>query len=108
LLFSINDHVKNEEHFEKFEIERNALPTIGMPMLNIRLFGQIDAIIKDFLTPIMLGKQRSQMNQSVCYDVNRVTEWQQLMEGSKFNVRPKLINCSLGIDSSHNLIPLFL
>jgi len=29
---------------------------IGMPMLNIRFFGQVDAIIKNFLTPIMLEK----------------------------------------------------
>ena len=84
LLFSIKDHVKNEEHFEKFEIERNALPTVGMPMLNTRFFGQIDANIKDFLTSTMLGKQRSQMNQSVCYDVNRITEWQRLIKVSKF------------------------
>ncbi|PKY45593.1 hypothetical protein RhiirA4_460218 [Rhizophagus irregularis] len=64
LLHSNKDHVKNEEHFEKFEIERNGLSTIEMPMLNTRFFGPIDTIIKDFLIPIMLGKQRSQMNQS--------------------------------------------
>ncbi|GET51797.1 protein FAR1-RELATED SEQUENCE 11 isoform X2 [Rhizophagus irregularis DAOM 181602=DAOM 197198] len=28
LLVSINDHVKNDEHFEQFEIERDALPTV--------------------------------------------------------------------------------
>ena len=59
LLYSIKDHIKNEEHFEKFEVERNKIPTVGMPMLNTRFFGKIDVIIKDFLTPIMLGKQRS-------------------------------------------------
>ena len=85
LLLSIKDHVKNEEHLEKFEIERNALPKVGMPMLNTRFFGQMDAVIKDFLMPVMLGKQRSQMNQSVCYDANRVIEWQQLMEASNFD-----------------------
>ncbi len=62
LLISINDHVKNDEHLEKFEVKWNALPTIGLPMLNIRFFSRIDAIIKEFLTPIMLGKQRLQMN----------------------------------------------
>ena len=71
----MKDYVKNEEEFEQFEIERNALPTIGMPMLNTRFFGQIDTIIKDFLTPVMLEKQRSQMNQSVCYDVAQITNW---------------------------------
>ncbi|CAB5381868.1 unnamed protein product [Rhizophagus irregularis] len=28
----------------------------------------------------MLGKQRSQMNQSVCYDINQITEWHHLIE----------------------------
>ena len=62
LLFSIKDYIKNEEHLEKFDIERNALPTIGMPMLNTRFFSKVDTVIKSFLTPVMLGKQRSQMN----------------------------------------------
>ena len=57
LLYNIKDYVKNEEHLEKFETERNALPTIGMPMLNTRFFGKMDAIIKHFLTPVMLEKQ---------------------------------------------------
>ena len=57
-----------------------------MPMLNTRFFGKMDALIKDFLMPVMLRKQRSQMNQSVCYDANWVTEWQQLIETSNFDV----------------------
>ncbi|CAB4385824.1 unnamed protein product [Rhizophagus irregularis] len=73
LLHSIKDHVKNEEHLEKFEIERNALPKVGMPMLNTRFFGQMDAVIKDFLTPVMLGKQRSQMNQSTETDNEEIS-----------------------------------
>ncbi|CAB4418449.1 unnamed protein product [Rhizophagus irregularis] len=78
----IKDHVKNEEHLEKFEIERNALPKVGMPMLNMRFFGQMDAVIKDFLMPVMLaGKQQSQMNQSVYYDANQIIEWQQFNGG---------------------------
>ena len=84
-MVSINDHIKNDEHLEKFEVERNALPTIGMPMLNTRFFSQVDAIIKKLLTPVMIGKQRSQINQSVCYDVNQITEWQHLLEVSFFN-----------------------
>ena len=82
LLISINDRIKNDEHLEKFEVERNALPTIGLPMLNTRFFSRVDAIIKEFLTPVMLGKQRSQMIQSVCYDVDRVAEWRHLIEVS--------------------------
>ncbi|CAB4403132.1 unnamed protein product [Rhizophagus irregularis] len=80
LLISITDHVKNNEYRENFEVERNALPTIGMPMLNERFFGKVDAIIKKFLTTVMLGKQKSQMNQSVCYDINQITEWHHLIE----------------------------
>jgi hypothetical protein len=82
LLLKINDHVSNDEHLKKFEIERNALPTIGMPMFNTRFFGIVDNIMKAFLTPIMLGKQRSEMNKSVCYDINRTTEWQNLIDVS--------------------------
>ncbi|PKY35112.1 hypothetical protein RhiirB3_395996, partial [Rhizophagus irregularis] len=78
-------HVKNEEYLENFELERNAIPTIGMPMLNTRFFGPIDNIIKVFLTPVMLGKQRSQMNQSVCYDINQITEWKNLMDAENDN-----------------------
>lgn len=84
LVVNINDYVKGEEHFEKFEIERNALPTVGLPMLHTRFFGQTDDIMKQYLTPIILGKQRSQMNQSVCYDINRIIDWQQLLEVSFF------------------------
>ncbi|CAB4475193.1 unnamed protein product [Rhizophagus irregularis] len=44
LLLNIKDHVRNEEHFEYFELERNAIPQL-----------------------------------SVCYDINRITEWQNLI-----------------------------
>ncbi|RHZ49583.1 hypothetical protein Glove_519g62 [Diversispora epigaea] len=79
LLNSIKDFVKNEEHLERFEIEQNVLPVVSMPMLNTRFFSQIDILIKEYLTPVMLGKQRSQINQSVCYDVFQITEWQYLL-----------------------------
>ena len=88
LLVSINDHIKNDEHLEKFEVERNALPTIGLPMLNTRFFNWVDAVLKEFLTPVMLGKQRSQMNQSVCYDINQIMEWHHLIE-VRFEVENK-------------------
>ena len=79
LVININDYVKCEEHFENFEMLRNALPTVGLPMLHNRFFGQADDINSRYLTPIMLGKQRMQMNQSVCYDSNRIIDWQQLL-----------------------------
>ncbi|CAB5293636.1 unnamed protein product [Rhizophagus irregularis] len=75
LLHNIKDHVKNEEYLENFKLERNAIPTIGMPMLNTRFFGPIDNIIKVFLTPIMLGKQRSQMNQSYLDQSNDLSQY---------------------------------
>ena len=74
LLLSIKDYIRNEEHLEYFELERNAIPTIGISMLNTRFFSSVDNIMKAFLTSVMLGKQRSQMNQSVCYNINRITE----------------------------------
>ncbi|CAB4386127.1 unnamed protein product [Rhizophagus irregularis] len=46
LLLNIKDHVRNEEHFKYFELERNAIPTICMPMLNTRFFGSVDNVIK--------------------------------------------------------------
>jgi len=79
LVTNINDYVKCEEHFENFEMLRNALPTVGLPMLHNRFFGQADDINSRYLTPIMLGKQRMQMNQSVCYDSNHIIDWQQLL-----------------------------
>jgi hypothetical protein len=55
---------------------------IGMPMLNMRFFALVDDVIKAFLTPAILGKQRLQMNQSVCYNVKRITDWQSLINVS--------------------------
>ena len=48
-------------------------------MLHNRFFRQADNIISQYLTPIMLGKQQMQMNQSVCYNSNRIMDWQQLL-----------------------------
>jgi hypothetical protein len=82
LLNSLNDIIKQGEHLMKFEIQRNAIPTIGLPMLNHRFFYNVDKILEKFLTPNMLNKQRDQMNMSVCYDVTYVDEWQDLIEVS--------------------------
>ena len=74
LVVNINNYVKGEKHFENFEIEYNALPTVGLLTLHKRFFGQADDIIKQYLTLIILEKQRSQMNQSVCYDINQIMD----------------------------------
>ncbi|PKK55683.1 hypothetical protein RhiirC2_801771 [Rhizophagus irregularis] len=42
-------------------------------MLNTRFFSQVDDIIKEFLTPTMLGKQRGQMNQSIETDNEEIS-----------------------------------
>lgn len=81
-MVNINDCIKREKLFKKFEIEHNALPIVGLLMLCNRLFGWVNDIIKQYLTSIMLGKQRSEMNQSVYYDNNHVMDWHQLLEVS--------------------------
>ncbi|RIB10884.1 hypothetical protein C2G38_2204950 [Gigaspora rosea] len=57
------DYVKNKEHLERLENEQNTLSIVGIPILNTIFFSQIDAIIKDYLTPMILEKQRAQMNE---------------------------------------------
>ncbi len=59
LLYDIKDRIKNDKHLKKFEIERNALSMISMPILNSRFFGQVDYVLKEFLIPIILEKQRA-------------------------------------------------
>ena len=39
LVVNINDYIKDEEYFEKFEIECNALLTIRLLTLHKRFFG---------------------------------------------------------------------
>ena len=59
LLYGIKDHVKNDEHLEKFKIKRNALFMIGMPMLSSRFFDQVDYVFKEFLILVMFRKQKA-------------------------------------------------
>ncbi|CAG8781462.1 14819_t:CDS:2, partial [Cetraspora pellucida] len=80
LLINLKDYENQEEHLMKFEIQRNMLPSVGLPMLNSCFFSQVNDILKKFLTPIMLGKQRDQMNASVCYDFIQVYNWHSLIE----------------------------
>ncbi|CAG8693225.1 383_t:CDS:2 [Funneliformis mosseae] len=92
LVVKINDYIKGKEHFEKFKIERNALPNVGLLILCSRFFRQADSIIKQYLTSIILGKQQLQMNQLVCYDINHIMDWQQLLE---IDVDRKEVNIGL-------------
>ncbi len=57
LMVNINDYIKGKEHFKKFEIECNTLPTVKLPILYKRFFNQMDDIIKQYLIPIILEKQ---------------------------------------------------
>ncbi|CAG8475195.1 6845_t:CDS:2, partial [Cetraspora pellucida] len=72
LLVNINDYIKSEKQFKKFEIEHNALPTIGLLILNTRLF-----------------KEQLQMNQSVCFDVNQIQDWQQLVKNDNEEINDR-------------------
>jgi hypothetical protein len=80
LLNNIKDRQDNEEKYERFENQRSTIPTVGLPMLNSRFFGQVDDMIKRYLTPLMLGKQRSQINESVCYDVFLISQWEDIIQ----------------------------
>ena len=51
-----------------------------LPMLNSQFFAQVDGILKRFFTPVMLSKQRDQMNVSLCYDVAHVQKWHKIIE----------------------------
>lgn len=85
LLTSLNNYVDQEEHLMNFEIQRNILPTTGLPLLSNQFFPKVDETLKQFLTPTMLGKQRDQMNMSVCYDVVCVENWNELIESHTDN-----------------------
>lgn len=79
LLHGINDQINNEELFERFEAQRNAIPTVGLPMIYTQFFSQVDEMIKVYLNSIIFAKQRNQMNESLCYDVHLITQYQDII-----------------------------
>ena len=53
-----------------------------MPSIMDEYFPELDKILREYLTPQILQKQRDQMAQSLCYDVELIENWLPLLEVS--------------------------
>ena len=69
---------------------KNEIPTRGIPSIMDEYFPDLDKILKKYLTPQILQKQRDQMAQSLCYDTVLIEDWVLLLEVS-LNLLLKLI-----------------
>lgn len=61
---------------------KNEIPTRGIPSIMDEYFPELDKILREYLTPQILQKQRDQMAQSLCYDVELIEDWLPLLEVS--------------------------
>ncbi|EXX56200.1 hypothetical protein RirG_218330 [Rhizophagus irregularis DAOM 197198w] len=61
---------------------KNEIPTRGIPSIMDEYFPELDKILREYLTPQILQKQRDQMAQSLCYDVKLIEDWLPLLEVS--------------------------
>jgi len=61
---------------------KNEIPTKGIPSIMDEYFPELDKILREYLTPQILQKQRDQMAQSLCYDVKLIEDWSSLLEVS--------------------------
>ena len=61
---------------------KNEIPTRGIPSIMNEYFPDLDKILKEYLTPQILQKQRDQMAQSLCYDTVLIENWLPLLEVS--------------------------
>ncbi|UZO09122.1 uncharacterized protein OCT59_029359 [Rhizophagus irregularis] len=59
---------------------KNEIPTRGIPSIMDEYFPNLDKILREYLTPQILQKQRDQMVQSLCYDTVLIKDWQPLLE----------------------------
>ncbi|UZO22785.1 uncharacterized protein OCT59_015135 [Rhizophagus irregularis] len=59
---------------------KNEIPTRGIPSIMDEYFPELDKILREYLTPQILQKQRDQMAQSLCYDVKLIEDWLPLLE----------------------------
>ncbi|PKB93529.1 hypothetical protein RhiirA5_441038, partial [Rhizophagus irregularis] len=59
---------------------KNEIPTRGIPSIMDEYFPNLDKILREYLTPQILQKQRDQMAQSLCYDTVLIKDWQPLLE----------------------------
>ena len=82
-MFELDTHIQSllnkEQQFERHE-QSNQNPTVSLPNVVRRYFKRIDAIIKKFLTPRVLKMQHNQMNESLLYRVDKVENWEDLLE----------------------------
>ncbi|PKY36824.1 hypothetical protein RhiirB3_421225, partial [Rhizophagus irregularis] len=51
---------------------KNEIPTRGIPSIMDEYFPELDKILQEYLTPQILQKQRDQMAQSLCYDMELI------------------------------------
>ena len=61
---------------------KNEIPTRGIPSIMDEYFPEFDKILREYLTPQILQKQRDQMAQSLCYDTVLIEDWLPLLEVS--------------------------
>lgn len=61
---------------------KNEISTRGIPSIMEEYFPELDKILREYLTPQILQKQRDQMAQSLCYDVELIEDWLPLLEVS--------------------------
>jgi len=61
---------------------KNEIPNRGIPSIMDEYFPKLDKILREYLTPQILQKQRDQMAQSLCYDVELIEDWLSLLEVS--------------------------
>ena len=71
---------------------KNEIPTKGLPSIMDEYFPELDMILRKYLTPQLLQKQRDQMAQSLCYDVILIDDWLSLLEvRNQFNFHGETI-----------------
>ncbi|GET01574.1 protein FAR1-related sequence 5-like [Rhizophagus clarus] len=58
---------------------KNEIPTRGIPSIMDEYFPNLDKILREYLTPQILQKQRDQMAQSLCYDTVLIEDWKPLL-----------------------------
>jgi hypothetical protein len=61
---------------------KNEIPTRGIPSIMGKYFSDLDKLLKEYLTPQILQKQRDQMAQSLCYDTVLIENWLPLLDVS--------------------------
>ncbi|CAB4405904.1 unnamed protein product [Rhizophagus irregularis] len=59
---------------------KNEISTRGIPSIMDEYFPELDKILREYLTPQILQKQRDQMAQSLCHDVELIVDWLPLLE----------------------------